>query len=108
MIPLCILLVPLLFTALIPSSFSYALHLGENTIHNALFGLEQKDVTNRIKLLGNPFTKSTYAKNVWDMQVFNGSIYLGHGNSSNYAPAANAGPIDVILFQKNIPLTKNK
>lgn len=56
------------------------------------------DVTEKMQLLGNPFKKETYARNVWDMQVFNGSIYLGHGNSSNYGPAINAGPIDIIKY----------
>ena len=38
--------------------------------------------------LGNPFLakKSVYARNVWDMQLYNDKIYLGHGDS-----AANSG-----------------
>jgi hypothetical protein len=52
-------------------------------------------------LLGNPFSKDAYARNVWDMQVYEESIYLGHGNSSNYGPSANAGPVDVIKY--NLP-----
>lgn len=51
-----------------------------------------------LRLLGNPFTIGTYAKNVWDMQVYNGCIYLGSGNSSNVAPDANAGPIPIIRY----------
>lgn len=56
------------------------------------------DVTENLQLLGNPFTKDTYARNIWDMQVYNGSIYLGHGNSSNFGPSANAGPVDIIKY----------
>lgn len=38
--------------------------------------------------LGNPFTakKNLYARNVWDMQLFEGKIFLAHGDS-----AANSG-----------------
>ena len=38
--------------------------------------------------LGNPFLakRQTYARNVWDMQLYKGKIYLGHGDS-----AANSG-----------------
>lgn len=51
------------------------------------------DVTSKLQLLGNPFIKSTFAKNVWDMQVFNGHIYLGHGDFNT-----NEGPIPVIYY----------
>jgi hypothetical protein len=48
------------------------------------------------QLIGNPFTaKGIYARNVWDMQVFDGKIFLGHGNSSNTGPSGNAGPIPI-------------
>jgi hypothetical protein len=54
------------------------------------------DVTAYVENLGNPFTaKPTYARNVWDMQVFNGRLYFGHGNASNLNPSPNAGPINV-------------
>ena len=38
--------------------------------------------------LGNPFVakRDIYARNVWDMQAYDGKIYLGHGDS-----AANSG-----------------
>ena len=52
-----------------------------------------KDVTSQVELLGNPFKKVPYARNVWDMQVYNGRIYLGHGDLNR-----NAGPIPVIYF----------
>lgn len=40
----------------------------------------------------------SYARNVWDMQVWNGKIYIGHGNSSNREPASNAGPIPIVTY----------
>ena len=53
-----------------------------------------KDVTSQVLNIGNPFTKAkTYARNVWDMQVYNGRIYLGHGDYIN-----NASPIPVIYY----------
>lgn len=51
------------------------------------------DVTSQALLLGNPFNKSTFAKNVWDMQVYHDRIYLGHGDFNT-----DAGPIPVIYF----------
>lgn len=36
------------------------------------------DVTFSITVLGSPFKKAAYARNVWDMQLFGGKIYLGH------------------------------
>ena len=39
------------------------------------------DVTATRQYLGNPFTnKGAYARNIWDMQQYNGRIYFGHGN----------------------------
>lgn len=52
--------------------------------------------------LDNPYTyqykskKYIYARNIWDMQFFNGKIYLGAGNSSNIGPAQNAGRVHVV------------
>lgn len=54
------------------------------------------DVSSSITVLGSPFKKAAYARNVWDMQLFGGKIYLGHGNSSNNAPSPNAGPVQSI------------
>ncbi|WP_017812028.1 hypothetical protein [Paenibacillus shenyangensis] len=56
------------------------------------------DVTSRLQLLGQPFNNEPYARNVWDMQVFDGKIYLGHGNSSNSKPSPNAGPVPIIYY----------
>lgn len=59
------------------------------------------DVTEHVTLVGNPFTEAfpsgewVFARNVWDMQVFDGRLYLGHGNSNASGPAVGAGPIDV-------------
>ena len=60
------------------------------------------DVTGQIERLGNPYKKRypggefVYARNIWDMQVFEGRLYIGAGNSSNEGPASNAGPVPVI------------
>lgn len=56
------------------------------------------DVTSKLEVLGQPFTNEPYARNVWDMQVFDGKIYLGHGNSSNDGPSPNAGPVPIIYY----------
>lgn len=60
------------------------------------------DVTGQVVLLDNPLnqqykdnTEKVYARNIWDMHAFNGKIYFGGGNSSNDAPASNAGPADL-------------
>ncbi|MCA1810151.1 MAG: glycoside hydrolase, partial [Lentisphaerae bacterium] len=64
------------------------------------------DVTARLELLGNPYkelypdylTEMIYARNIWDMQAFEGRIYLGAGNSANSPPAKNAGPLPIISY----------
>jgi hypothetical protein len=62
--------------------------------------ITDKDVTSKLEVLGQPFAKtSIYARNVWDMQLFDGKIYLGHGNSSNTEPAPNAGPIPIYYYE---------
>jgi len=38
----------------------------------------------------------TYARNIWDMKVFNNKIYIGAGNSANKPPASNAGRVYVV------------
>ena len=37
-----------------------------------------------------------YARNVWDLQVWDGRLYVGSGNSSNVGPAVNAGPVPIV------------
>lgn len=76
----------------------------ENEIENPTL-LELGDVTKQMVLLGNPLTAkyanntpSVYARNIWDMHAFNNKIYFGGGNSSNSAPAANAGPADLWVY----------
>ncbi len=59
---------------------------------------EAVDVTEKIQLLGKPAQSQPYARNIWDMQVFKGKLYVCCGNSSNNAPASNAGPIDVLSY----------
>ncbi|UPK46579.1 hypothetical protein [Paenibacillus pabuli] len=61
------------------------------------------DVTSKIELLGKPFKKAPYANNVWDLQLYRGKIYMGHGNSSNLGVSPNAGPIPVIYFDTATP-----
>lgn len=64
--------------------------------------LELGDVTEQVTLLGTPLsaryadnTPRVYARNIWDMHAYDNKIYFGGGNSSNSAPAANAGPADL-------------
>lgn len=56
------------------------------------------DVTSSIEKLGQPFKGGPYARNVWDMQVYDGKIYLGSGNSSNSGPSPNAGPVPIVYY----------
>ncbi|MBF0469882.1 MAG: hypothetical protein HQL48_00755 [Gammaproteobacteria bacterium] len=57
------------------------------------------------QFLGNPFVykypdgEEIYARNIWDMQLFRGRIYLGAGNSSNRGPAQNAGPVPLLYLE---------
>jgi hypothetical protein len=60
---------------------------------------KSKGVEVEYTLLGNPYNsiynggEKIYARNIWDMQLFDGKIYLGAGNSSNEGPAQNAGRV---------------
>ena len=50
--------------------------------------------TAQLESLGNPFVeKPVFARNVWDMQVFNGQLYFGHGDA-----VENSGPIKVFVY----------
>ncbi len=67
--------------------------------------LELGDVTGQVSLLGNPLsaryadnTPRVYARNIWDMHAYDNKIYFGGGNSSNSAPAANAGLADLWAY----------
>lgn len=66
---------------------------------------ELGDVTEQVTLLGTPLsakyadnTPRVYARNIWDMHAYGNKIYFGGGNSSNSAPAANAGPADLWAY----------
>lgn len=39
-----------------------------------------------------------YARNIWDMRLYNGRLYVGGGNSSNKGPAVNAGPVPIMAY----------
>ncbi|UCG58940.1 MAG: hypothetical protein JSU70_05395, partial [Phycisphaerales bacterium] len=78
------------------------------------------DVTEHVENIGNPFSEMrgsrlrrlyrlltqqkyrpgewTYARNIWDMHVYDGRIYLGAGNSSDGGPVPNAGPVPIICY----------
>ena len=57
---------------------------------------ESGDVTEFVERVGNPLEKTfpsgerIHARNIWDLQVFDGKLYLGHGDST-----LNVSPIDV-------------
>ncbi|HWP97021.1 MAG TPA: hypothetical protein VN426_09220 [Syntrophomonadaceae bacterium] len=56
------------------------------------------DVSSKVVLLGQPFKQQPFARNVWDMQVFNGKIYLGSGNYLNGGPSVSPGPIPIMYY----------
>lgn len=67
--------------------------------------LELGDVTGEVTLLGTPLSARyadnsprVYARNIWDMHAYGSKVYFGGGNSSNSAPAANAGPADLWAY----------
>lgn len=65
--------------------------------------LAQNDVTAHVERLGNPLQKMyrnerVYARNVWDLQAYDGRLYIGGGNSSNLGPARNAGPVPLMSW----------
>lgn len=53
------------------------------------------NVTTKLETLGQPFTYDTDldAQNVWDMQSYNGKIYLGYGDYDK-----NTGPTPIICY----------
>jgi hypothetical protein len=69
---------------------------------NVCFG--RKNVTDCLEYLGNPYLqyysgeKKIYARNIWDMAIFQDQLFLGAGNSSNFGPIPNAGPVPIISY----------
>ena len=47
------------------------------------------------------------ARTVWDLQAWQGQLYIGSGYSGNSGPAANAGPVDVWSFDPESGLFVN-
>lgn len=45
--------------------------------------MSEINITQKIEDLGIPFAQIGYTRNVWDMQLYNGKIYLGHGDGSD-------------------------
>ncbi len=66
--------------------------------------LAAKDYTDALKFIGNPYLnryatpEQAYARNIWNMQVFDHKIFLAAGNSSNRGPASNAGPVPIMTL----------
>jgi len=62
------------------------------------------DLTSSLQYIGNPYRtkypdgEMVYSRNIWDMQYFDGKIFLGAGNSSNRGPSRNSGPLPLIVF----------
>ena len=54
--------------------------------------------------MGNPFKEAYkdgeegYARNIWEMKVYKGLLFLGAGNSNNSGPVPNAGPVPIYSF----------
>jgi hypothetical protein len=57
-----------------------------------------------VENLGNPYLarypsgEAVYARNIWDICAYRGRLFLGAGNSSNWGPAVNAGPVPVFSY----------
>lgn len=62
------------------------------------------DVTKDIRLIGNPSKsqfgdgEAAYSRNVWDLQVYNGLLFVGAGNSANEGPSKNSGNVDLHVY----------
>ena len=75
----------------------------DNTIDEVV---DEGTLTNEVVVtfVNNPFLENypddPFARNVWDMQVFDNSLYFGVGNSANDGPSENAGPVPVVKFDK--------
>lgn len=66
--------------------------------------LQAKDVTSEIKYIGTPYAaqykngEDAYSRNVWDMQVYKGKLFIGAGNSANEGPSTNSGPVSLMVY----------
>lgn len=66
--------------------------------------LADRDVGGAVERLGNPLKEAypdgeaVYSRNVWDLQRFDGRIFIGGGNSSNEGPSQNAGPVPIFAY----------
>jgi hypothetical protein len=62
------------------------------------------ELTKKLELIGNPYKmkyvsiEDTYSRNVWDLQTYNGKLFIGAGNSSNQGPSQNSGPLPLISY----------
>jgi len=70
----------------------------------ANFTVVAEDLTKYIELIGSPYShiyskgEAIYARNTWDLQLFDGRLFIGAGNSSNRGPAQNSGPVPIIAY----------
>ncbi len=55
-----------------------------------------------VEWVGRPlmsrYQTNFFARNIWDMEVFDGRLYLGGGNSDNDTVGGNAGPVEVYYY----------
>ena len=58
-----------------------------------------------LEVLGNPAASRypdcamSFARNPWDLTVYDKRLFIGLGDSSNDGPSANAGPVPVLTFE---------
>ena len=70
----------------------------------AFISLGAKDVTSELKYIGTPYAsqykngEAAYSRNVWDLQVYDGKLFIGAGNSANEGPSINSGPVSLIAY----------
>jgi hypothetical protein len=63
-----------------------------------------RDVTPQVERVGNPFVEQlpsplmTYARNVWDMAVYDDRLFLGYGNANNDGPAPHPAPLHIWTY----------
>ncbi len=71
--------------------------------------LNAKELKTKIEYVGTPYNKQykkgedIYSRNVWDMQVYDGKLFIGAGNSANEGPSINSGPVKLMVYN---PQTK--